>query len=123
MAYITAQNAAVPSGSSYSDPIRVEGFDRVAIACQTFAVYCATASVSLQIQGSDTATTSTFYNVVHNGVYSAGSGLLTWQVPSATGPYVVNCEAAPYYRYIRLNLGANTATASTNVKVILVRNT
>lgn len=123
MAYVTVQDVNIATGASAFDPINVEGFDRVSLDIQTFAVYCLTASVALSLQGSTTATTSSFRYVKHMGVYSAGSGILNWEVPVGVGNYVVTCEPATNFKWIRPVLLANTATASANVKVILVRNT
>jgi hypothetical protein len=121
MANYTTVLANITTANSVTEPVRVDGYSMVSIYAQTFSTYTETASVSLEIEGSQTSTTSTFKAVKHMGVYSAGSGLLNWAVPAGVGAYVVTCDPAPYFRYIRLKLNANTATASANISVYMSR--
>jgi hypothetical protein len=122
MAYVTVQKVSIATGASKTDPIPVAGFDRVSIVAQTFSVFCETASVALALEGSSTATTSTFRPARATGSYSAGAGLLQWEVPAGVGNYIVACDPATWSPYIRLSLGANTATASASIDVVLIRN-
>lgn len=121
MAYITVQDLNIATGASKTDPIPCGNFDRMAIIAQTFAVYCLTASVGLALEGSSTATTSTFRPLYIHGRYSAGSGLLQWEVPVGAGNYMVVVPGAVMSPHVRLSLGANTATASANIQVVLIK--
>lgn len=126
MAYYKAVTATITTAVSgganqYSDPICVLEYPKVSLEMPTFAVAATTANCNIQIEGSSTSTTSTFRPIRHQGVYSGGSGILTWEVPSSTGNYIVTCEPASYFRYIRIHVPVNTLTAALSPVVHLYR--
>jgi hypothetical protein len=46
------------------------------------------------------------------GVYSAGSGVLTWEIPSSTGDYTAICEPVAGFKYLKIELAGTNASAT-----------
>jgi hypothetical protein len=114
--------AAIATGASVSDPINTIEYPKVGLEIPTFSVYCETAACAIRIEASSTSTTSTFRPIYHMGVYSAGSGLLAWEVPQGNGNYVVTCEPGAYLKWMRVRLQTNTTTAAMGIGVHLYAN-
>jgi len=118
--YVTINVAAGAAGDSVSDVFNTTEMAGVAVTVVTFANACATASASLELQVSNTATTTTFKSVKAYGVYSAGTGIMTWEVPASVGAYTVLVpEGVGAFKYMRLRIaGPNTATCTTTLAQI-----
>jgi len=112
MAVYKVATATIADGEALSEAIQVLEYPRVALEIPTFAAGCSTSTTSVEIEGSSTSTTSAFRSVRYMGVYSAGSGIMTWEVNTSSGNYIAVCEPAAYCRYIRIKLSNQTATAA-----------
>lgn len=118
--YKVVDVACGAAGDSVSDVVKIEEMSKVAVTVVTFATVCLTASASLEIQVSNTSTTSTFKSVKTYGVYSGGTGIMTWEVPASVGAFtVLTPEGVGCFKYMRLRIaGPNTATCTTTLAQI-----
>jgi len=111
MKYATI-NASITTGNSDSAGICITEHPRIALDCATFAVE--TASVGLQIYGSDTLTGT------YRLLYTERANLsvpVEYTAFVGGGTVIVNDELGPV-NYIKAHLKANTATAVCSVRVI-----
>lgn len=91
--------------------VQVLGAESVAVEFDTFSVGFDGANNSIYLQVSNTATTSTFKRLQVMGVYSAGSGILDWNVPDNVGNRVFQMpKEVGAYKYARID----TQIATTN---------
>lgn len=104
-----------------STAIHCGGYQGASVTLETFAVGCITATCNVYLQGSQTYTTTTFRRIKKMGVYSGGSGLLDWEIPSTTGNINVSDIPIQGYKWVRLEY-SNTLTAAAAATVHLFNN-
>ena len=115
--------ATVQSNAVLTNAVPLAGVNHVALEFQTFTVGLITAtanayvlgSYKLTIRGSGT-TYGTYRIIQEDGTYSAGAGILDWEVPSFTGNRTVVCRPAARFDSIKIQL-SNTATTTMDVYV------
>lgn len=107
--------ATIATAATSSDAIDITSWDFVAFEIPTFAVGVITATANVYAQVCDTAS-GTFRRVQDLGVYSGGSGILDWEVPSTTGNRTVICRPASRFNFVKIEL-SNTATAQVSCVV------
>lgn len=94
----------------------VMGCNRIAVEIETFATGLITATANIYVQVCDTSD-GTFRRLQIGGVYSSGSGILDWEVPSNTGArYYQLPEEVTGYNYAKIEVG-NTCTASFDFRI------
>jgi hypothetical protein len=98
------------TGASISSAINVAGANHVSFEFPTFASYVGSATVQVYAQVCKTSD-GTFRRVMEQGIYSAGSGILDWEVPFFAGSRTVVCHPAPMFNFVKVELSAVT-TAS-----------
>lgn len=76
------------AASKTSQVAEVSGYQFASIQVPAFGTNFATTAVSIKLEGGYTSTTGQLATVKAMGVYSAGSGILDWEVPGGTGDYV-----------------------------------
>jgi hypothetical protein len=109
--------ATVDANATLSNAFEVTGWNHVALDIPTFSVYCITATANVYIQAAQTIS-GTYRRVKDQGVYSAGTGILDWEIPSTIGNCVVVCKPAERFNYLKLEL-TKTATAAMSIGVIV----
>jgi hypothetical protein len=107
--------ATISTDVTFSTAIKIAGFNRIAIDVPDFANGVITATANVLVQVANTSTTSEFKNLVTLGEYSAGAGILKWEVPSGSGSKIVDCPVVGF-NYMRVEL-SNTATANVTFTV------
>jgi hypothetical protein len=92
------------TGATFSTVVTLPmGYNNYAIAAGTFSVGLPTATANVYVQVSNTTTTSTFQRVKLSGVYSGGSGILDFEIPSSIGNYIAIAPClAQGWKYARL---------------------
>jgi hypothetical protein len=108
-------DASIATGATSSSALFVGGYNHVAIEIPTFSVGVATATANVYVQVAQTST-GTFRRVKDMGVYSASSGIGDWEVPSSIGNYMVVCDPAAKFNYMKVEL-SNVATAVVSCRV------
>jgi hypothetical protein len=115
--------AVVQSNAVLTSSVPVAGWNHVAIEFQTHTVGLITATANAYVLGAyklssrNTSTTCSTYRIVQeDGTYSAGAGILDWEVPSFTGNRIVVCRPAARFDYIKIQF-SNTATTTMDVYV------
>jgi hypothetical protein len=102
--------ATLTTATTSSSAIPIRGANRVALELPLYASGIVTATANVYVQVCDTAT-GTFRRAVVNGVYSGGSGLLDFEVPSSTGNRIVDCPWLAGYNYMKIETN-NVTTAN-----------
>lgn len=86
------KNAFITTDTTVSTAINISGFNKVGIEVPTaeIGLYTATCNIYIQVaQNSD----DTFRRVKEQGVYSAGSGIFDFEVPSNIGNFIMEVPA------------------------------
>ena len=102
--------ATILTGNSMCTVLSIFGFNKYAFEIPTFAIGLNTDNACVRAVVSYDGTT--FRQLRANGRYSAGSGILTWEVPSSTGNYTVVCEPIAGFKYMKLELAGTNASAT-----------
>jgi len=111
--------ATITTGNLVSTAICVAEYPKVMIDCPTWSVGCTTATVALAIDGCDTAD-GTFRPVYHQGVASAASGGVLWEMLGNAGNFIAAFDVPSKPKYIKVRLGGpNTATANVACRVLM----
>lgn len=110
--------ATLATATTSSSAIPIRGASKVAIELPLYASGIVTATANVYVQVGMTET-GTFRRAVVNGVYSGGSGLLDFEVPSSTGNRTVDCPWLAGFNYMKIELNnVTTATYAAYVHVI-----
>jgi hypothetical protein len=106
-------DAEIASGAQVSDAVQIFGADGIALELPTFTAGLNTASASIYLTGSETAT-GTFRPIYAMGVYSGLSGLGLWEIPLGAGNYTVQCGEVSKQlpKFIKVNIQGTNATAT-----------
>lgn len=104
--------------TTLTSAFKIKGFNHIAIELTTFAVGISTTTANIYAHVCDTAT-GTFRRAVVDGVYSGGSGLLDFELPSSTGSRIVDIPWAAGYNFMKLE-SSKTATATYGAYVHLM---
>lgn len=108
--------ATFATDTTLSTAISVFGCNAVALEIQTFAVGVSTTTANVYVQVCDTSD-GTYRRLAIQGVYSAGSGILDWEVPSSTGSrYYQLPNEVSNYNYAKVEL-SKTCTATLSLRV------
>jgi len=97
------------TAATLSSAVACRGWNHVNIEVPTFAAYVEAASTCLYVQVAENAA-DTFRRVKVDGTYSAGAGILDWEVPAFTGDRTILCWPAPQFNFIKVEL-LNPTTA------------
>lgn len=116
-------NANVATAASQSGEVDLGSMDlwnRISLEIPTFSVYLLTAAASLSILAAVTASADGgTYRPLYEAITSGSSFTPSlWNVPAGNGNLIVDVPPALGVRYLKLNIGGNTSTASFNFKVI-----
>jgi hypothetical protein len=106
----TAIVTTVEAAATLSPAFEVTGWNHVALDIPTFSVYCGVATASVYLQGSQSIN-GTYRRIKDIGEYSAGAGILDWEVPESVGNYLVCCRPAERFNYLKVELSATTTAA------------
>ena len=118
MAHYATVAATIVTGNSISTAINIAEHQHVTIDCPTWSVGCLTALVALQVQGCDTVD-GTFRPVHHQGVSSAASGGVVWEMLDGAGNICVAFDVPSKPNFIKLYLADNSATANVLTRVTM----
>jgi hypothetical protein len=102
--------ATVATGGSLTTAINIAGFNSISIEAPLFSSGCVTATANIKCLVARNAT-DTFRVLKAQGVYSAGSGILDWEVPSTTGNYNVVNPHLSGFNLMKIQI-SNTCTAN-----------
>jgi len=107
--------ASFTTDSTFSTAIFVEGYQFASVEMGDFTSGVVTGTANVYVQAAGTSTTGEFKRVKQMGVYSSGSGILDFEIPSSSGLYFTEIPAFGK-SWIRLEI-SNSMTASVNAKV------
>ena len=111
--------ATITTGKVLSTAVCIAEYTKVLIDCPTWSVGCTTATVALALDGCDTID-GTYRPVYHQGVSSAASGGVLWEILGNAGNMVAAYDAPVKPKYIKVRLGGpNTATANVLCRVVM----
>jgi hypothetical protein len=106
----------IASAATVTSVLTLGAFNALAVEIPTFAAGVSTTTANVYVQVCDTAD-GTFRRIAIQGVYSSGSGILDWEVPSSTGARVWQLpNEVANYNYAKIEL-SKTATAGIAVRV------
>jgi len=116
--YVTVA-VTITTGNSVSTAVCIAEYNRVLIDCPTWSVGATTATVALRLDGCDTST-GTFRPIFHQGVASASSGGVVWEILGNGGNMIAAYDTPSKPKFIKLRLGGpNTATANVLCNVLM----
>ncbi|HRZ15353.1 MAG TPA: hypothetical protein P5110_07590 [Candidatus Omnitrophota bacterium] len=117
---INANVATAASQSSEVDLGSADQWNVISLEIPTFSVYLLTAAASLSLLAAVTASADGgTYRPLYD-ITTSGSTFIPvlWNVPAGNGNQILNIPPALGVRYLKVDIGGNTSTASFNFKVI-----
>lgn len=103
------KTATIGTDGSVTTAIGINGFNKIGIEIPTAAVGIITATCNIKVQVAQQST-DTFRPLYAQGVYSAGSGILEWEIPSNIGNLITEAPVNGW-NFMKIQV-SNTATAN-----------